>query len=125
MKLTLDPFTRAYIHAALWTEDPHPPGGMDYAECGAAEYNLTRLPAYWIEQAVADCAAFQRDNAELLSLAGSAEQNGHDFWLTRNRHGAGFWDRGYPDTAGDALTEAAEAYGEAYLDWSELTEEEE
>jgi hypothetical protein len=22
-------------------------------------------------------------------------QVGHDFWLTRNRHGAGFWDRGY------------------------------
>ena len=37
-------------------------------------------------------------------------QIGHDFWLTRNRHGAGFWDRGYGDD-GDKLTEAAHAYG--------------
>lgn len=39
------------------------------------------------------------------------EQHGHDFALTRNHHGAGFWDRGYGDV-GDRLTEAAQAYGE-------------
>ncbi|GAA3632936.1 hypothetical protein [Microlunatus ginsengisoli] len=37
-------------------------------------------------------------------------QVAHDFWLTRNRHGAGFWDRGYGED-GDTLTEAAHAYG--------------
>lgn len=39
------------------------------------------------------------------------EQHGHDFALTRNGHGAGFWDRGY-GAVGDRLTEAAQAYGE-------------
>lgn len=42
------------------------------------------------------------------------EMVGHDFWLTRNRHGAGFWDRGL-DVLGDRLTAAAHAYGEASL----------
>lgn len=37
-------------------------------------------------------------------------QVGHDFWLTRNRHGAGFWDRGYGED-GDRLSEAAKVYG--------------
>ena len=41
--------------------------------------------------------------------------HGHDFWLTRNRHGAGFWDRGYPEAIGKALTDAAHAEGSA--DW--------
>lgn len=39
-------------------------------------------------------------------------QHGHDFALTRNGHGAGFWDRGYGE-AGDYLTKQAHAYGEA------------
>jgi len=42
-------------------------------------------------------------------------QVGHDFCLTRNRHGAGFWDRGL-GTRGDVLTKAAHAYGEVSLD---------
>ena len=41
-------------------------------------------------------------------------QVGHDFWLTRNGHGAGFWDRGYGDD-GDTLTEAAKVYGSVDL----------
>ena len=38
----------------------------------------------------------------------------HDFWLTGNRHGAGFWDRGY-GADGDTLTEAAHGYGDVDL----------
>lgn len=34
----------------------------------------------------------------------------HDFWLTRNRHGCGFWDGDYPD-GGKALSNNAHAYG--------------
>jgi hypothetical protein len=35
---------------------------------------------------------------------------GHDLWLTRNRHGAGFWERGL-GVIGQRLTEAAHAMG--------------
>jgi hypothetical protein len=42
------------------------------------------------------------------------EQLGHDFSLTRNHHGAGFWDRGWGEL-GEALTEVAESFGGAAL----------
>lgn len=38
-------------------------------------------------------------------------QIGHDFILTRNRHGAGFWDRGLGER-GERLADAARAYGQ-------------
>ena len=41
----------------------------------------------------------------------SAEMAGHDFALTRNGHGAGFWDRGLGEI-GDMLTEECKPYGE-------------
>ena len=41
------------------------------------------------------------------------EQFGHDFWLTRNGHGAGFWDRGLDN--GDVLTKWAKTYGSCDL----------
>ena len=42
------------------------------------------------------------------------ERIGHDFYLTRNRHGAGFWDRGLGEL-GDRLTELSDPYGESDL----------
>ena len=40
----------------------------------------------------------------------SAELAGHDFALTRNGHGTGFWDRGLGEM-GDMLTKECEPYG--------------
>jgi hypothetical protein len=39
----------------------------------------------------------------------------HDFWLTRNRHGSGFWDGDYPSDIGEKLTKLALQYGECHL----------
>lgn len=39
---------------------------------------------------------------------------GHDFWLTRNGHGAGFWDRGL-GAVGAYLTAMSEPFGEAHM----------
>ena len=43
-----------------------------------------------------------------------AGQTGHDFWLTHNGHGTGFWDRGLGEV-GDRLTTACRPYGEVDL----------
>lgn len=43
-------------------------------------------------------------------------QVGHDFCLTRNGHGAGFWDRGLGER-GERLSDAARVYGEVSLTW--------
>jgi hypothetical protein len=107
----LDEFTEAYIEAALWSSmdnsDPETGGDPVDANWGAED-----IAPKTLARMAADCARFQAENADLLALAGEPDQNGHDFWLTRNGHGAGFWDRDYPDEIGDALTAAAEKFGE-------------
>lgn len=41
-------------------------------------------------------------------------QAGHDFWLTQNGHGAGFWDGDWP-TYGEIFTKLAKCYPEINL----------
>ncbi len=43
------------------------------------------------------------------------EQAGHDFWLNRNGHGAGFWDGDWPEPAATTLDAASKAFGEVNL----------
>ena len=38
---------------------------------------------------------------------------GHDFWLTRNGHGAGFWDGDWPENFGEFATDICDEAGEA------------
>lgn len=110
-----DDFLRGYLDAALFTTDPSPPSGCDYVESGRADELFPSIPDWFIEQARKDCARFTVENTELLLKAGDPWRNGADFWYTRNGHGVGFWDRGYPDEVADPLTDAAHAYGDCYL----------
>jgi hypothetical protein len=104
----LDSFTRAYLECALWAsldEDGESFDGL---------YSVDDIAPSAIQQAIADCSAFRETMAEQLELTEADDaQHGHDFWLTRNRHGAGFWDRGYPAEVGKALTDCAHSFGEA------------
>lgn len=105
----MDKFTRAYIEAALWssTDDEGEPLDSNYNESDIAPETLREMQA--------DCKDFQEDFGELLYSAHlTSEQEGHNFWLTRNGHGTGFWDRGL-GAIGDALTAAAGEYGEYNL----------
>lgn len=110
-----DPFLRGYIDAALWTSDPDP-GSGDYVETGRADEMWPNLDESFLARAKADCERFETENEALLSQAGDFGRNGVDFWLTRNRHGAGFWDRQYADHVDQGLTEAAHEFGEVWLD---------
>ena len=110
----LDNFTRHYLIAALWA------GVDDNCDPLDAHYDMSDIADATIEKARKDCAEFQRLAGPLLAQAyqfyidsgkaahpdaGSAEAcAGHDFLLTRNRHGTGFWDRGMPDNLGQRLT---------------------
>lgn len=106
-----DPFLRGYLDAALFTTDAEIPGGCDYVECGRSDEMFPSLPEYFLSKAKEDCARFEADNAALLEKAGDFWRNGADFWYTRNGHGVGFWDRGYPDEVADPLSEAARKFG--------------
>ena len=41
------------------------------------------------------------------------DEVGHDLWLTRQHHGAGYWDGDYREDHGETLTAYAQALGEA------------
>lgn len=101
----LSDFVQGYLEAAEWLLDE--------------EIDPSKIEGFSdeaIEQARKVCAEFQIHNAGLFQqfyeITKKPESaGGHDLWLTRNRHGAGFWDRG-AGPAGDTLTEAAHALGE-------------
>lgn len=101
----LDKFTLAYIGAALWSSVDDEGNPLD------SRFSPEDLPASALLGIAADCIAFRAEAGELLDGL-SDEQAGHDFWLTRNRHGAGFWDRGL-GAVGDKLTEIAQSFGES------------
>ena len=114
----LDAFTRAYLECALWssTDNADESGG----EPLDANYSLEDMSVESLDAAIKDCAAFQESNASALRDAYGArnrydeESAGHDFWLTRNGHGAGFWDRGLGEV-GDELSKASKPYGSVDL----------
>lgn len=74
-----------------------------------------------IKQFASECWEFASENVlDLVASGLDARRAGCDFWLTRNRHGAGYWDEGYrqSDEANAALrrlTEASHASGPAEL----------
>jgi hypothetical protein len=99
MSRTLDKFTQAYIECALWSS------GLE-----DDDYDIDDIAEESLREIEADCADFQDSAREWLEQAGiDAEQAGHNFWLTRNRHGTGFWDRGL-GKVGEELTAHAHTY---------------
>ena len=96
----MNAMTRAYLEAALWTSE------LD------ASHTLNDFAPEALSQAEQDCEAFAAATIELRNgwAAVTDSQAGHDFWLTRNRHGTGFWDRGLGEV-GTQLTDIAHAFG--------------
>jgi hypothetical protein len=109
----LEEFIRGYIVCAIWSAPEDDDGN------NLDSYDSSDLAESAIADIRADCEDFVLGNWEtLLQYAEKmeteeytgAEMAGHDFSLTRNGHGAGFWDRGLGDI-GRKLTETAKIYG--------------
>lgn len=95
-----------YREAALFTATDEAGNPLDNGELSWSEGAQTTIRDEVIEFITAnaeDCKAFVEGR--------TWTQVGIDFSLTRNRHGAGFWDRGAGEV-GQNLTEAAHPYGE-------------
>lgn len=103
---SLTPTVKAYLECALWSSIDGDGEPLD------ADYSLDDFDPSAITSAEEEISAFlSMCSEEGLDLSGiSDEQIGHDFWLTRNHHGAGFWDRGLGDL-GQKLTDNAHSYG--------------
>jgi hypothetical protein len=104
----MNTFTRAYISCALWssTDWSRNDGGDPLED----NYSIDDFAQETVDTIMGECEAFQAQNAGTL-YGLDEEQAGHDFWLTRNRHGCGFWDGDYPEPASTLLTNAAQAFG--------------
>ena len=111
----LDSFTQGYIEAAFWTESGEP-------DSPCYEKALSDLAPITLASMIEDCVNFQElAQADLEKAYDYTPSNydaahaGHDFWLTRNGHGAGFWDRGFGDlrteTVGGRLSRDAKSFG--------------
>lgn len=100
---------RSYVDCALWATSHCDENGNDLGTLDQFEPSRKL-----IAQARKDCREF-------LALAGSEIyahnpiQVGHDFWLTRERHGAGFWDRNLGNYYEKTLTDIAHGFGDCYL----------
>jgi hypothetical protein len=112
----MDAFTSAYVEAALWTSTGDSDEYLD------RNYGISDIAPATLEVMVADCKRFQADNEHLINddncrykRCPPQEYAGHDFWLTRNHHGCGFWDGDWSEEAGQALTDAASKYREVSL----------
>jgi hypothetical protein len=108
-------FLDAYTTCALWSsnDESNESGGEPLDK----NYSRKNLSAEALQVMVEDCHVFQRMARVLLSQTPDdygVERAGHDFWLTRNHHGAGFWDRDLGEV-GEKLTELAHLFGEQNL----------
>jgi len=123
----VDAFWSAYVECALWSStvpygDLKRAGLVDAGDDDYRDDDDRPLDDYVGEDDLTpatvtswreDVDAFIAGNwGDLKHLTPASA--GHDFWLTRNGHGAGFWDRGYGDR-GDRLSDAARVYGEVWV----------
>lgn len=120
---SLDPFTRAYMECALWSsnDESNASGGEPFD----SNYDPSDIAPEAFDSMIEDCRAFQEAHYAdigicLQGIGRGPDFAGHDFWLTRNHHGAGFWDRYNGDdeelsAAFDRLDKASKAYGECNL----------
>ena len=82
-----------------------------------ANYGVEDIAPETLSKMTEDCRQFQLDNYFIfdeLSLDDEMRA-GHDFWLTRNHHGAGFWDGDWRKSIADKLTEYSHKMGECNL----------
>lgn len=98
----------AYLECALWVETSDE---LSIDDIAARSINCARI---WVSDALQSVAA-ERPIDVWPMVAADPTGFGRDLWLTRCRHGAGFWDGRWGDSVGEYLTIMAHSYGGEYL----------
>ena len=96
-------FIEGYFRAALWssTDDDGQPLDNVFSVADITDSTQKKM--------VQDCQKFADKNYNMIM--DDLYQAGIDFWLTRNHHGAGFWDGDWPEPNATKLTDAAHRFG--------------
>jgi hypothetical protein len=108
-------FIQGYVECALWASSCDTDGGsLD------ENYGVDDIAPSSLRSMIDDCVSFQNQHVHDLCRGAHPDlpdygRAGHDFWLTRNRHGAGFWDGYWNEPAATVLTGSSRAYGESDL----------
>lgn len=123
-------FFRSYVGTALWSSnDESDESDESGGEPLDRNHDISDIAPETIESMLRDCASFyarnrwhihcddapQANDTEGSIAAREAAMAGHDFWLTRCGHGAGFWDGDWPEPAATVLDNASESFGNVDL----------
>lgn len=126
--LDVDDVTRGYLACLIWTGqvsywtdtkefggEPLDTGELEDVFMGSTDElpdNIQQQAHYEVEQFIEAIEPY----LFYFDLPGELDSSalGHDFCLTRNRHGAGFWDRGWEEL-GTWLTSWAHIFGSSNL----------
>jgi len=110
----LDEMTAAYLECAKWAEEPD-------EQPARARWQYSTFTQAAKKQARLDCMKFLRSvAASTIETIEDCDpsQVGHDLWLSRNGHGAGFFDGNrdqYAPEHRNILQDLARAMGECYI----------
>lgn len=105
------------LSALLWSETDRDGTPLDRLDAEPSEELLAILSADWqqfCDQAIALGFEPEEHRATMLHPDCGGDDwaaVAHDFILTRNHHGAGFWDGGWHQPWGDHLTALAHSFG--------------
>jgi hypothetical protein len=114
------------VDGCMDVDDDHPLHGISEDDNIDDHFDIHDFTEESLRKAEFDCNNFFHDigYAGLVDKAerfADDDHIAHDFWLTRNGHGAGFWDGDYEDRddpsddCGDELTELCKDYGEQHI----------
>lgn len=104
----------SYIQTALWSTTAAEQMEMEYLD---EVYDITDFDDDTLQAMSKELHEFIDKYYDLVQPADKNVEISyfaHNFWLTRNGHGAGFWDGDYKN--GNKLTKAAEEYGQLELE---------
>jgi hypothetical protein len=118
--MSKEKFTNAYLEAMLWSSSDDDGAPMD------RNYDISDIDDDSMKCIIKDCEKFldatsgkrgsiiRGHRSSHYSDDDDDELAGHDFWLTRSGHGAGFWDGDWPRHVGRFLTKLSTSYPEQY-----------
>lgn len=108
----LEQCTQSYFETALWSSY----SGGEFETPLDRDYCIEDFDQAFVEDQKKQIAMFMNIAAHLLTEdeLSNPVDIGHNFWLNRNGHGAGFWDGDYQN--GNELSKVCELFGSIDLE---------
>ena len=112
----IDQVMDGYVLAALWsTNDESTPSGGEPLDKNYGWLDIDGETLAWMRN---DCKRFMEENTSAIrrfmweteKTEHEYDYIGHDFWLTRNGHGVGLWDRN-AGAVSESLTKVCHKFG--------------